>query len=95
MSDTKRQPSAQVTLTLGKTYRSRGFTFINGRAKTVVGESNISFFETDSRFVVRRDKVVREEAMAARKSRKVKPTKKKKSLSGKKSADANNESGDD
>ena len=73
MADKKRQPSAQVTLILGKTLRTKKMKFINGRPKTVVGEANISHFETESRFVVRRDKEIREETVASRKARQMKP----------------------
>jgi len=70
MATEKMQPTAQVTLVLGKTLTTNKRKFTKGKPVTVTGEAAIRSFETDGRFVVRRSSEIRKEVLEQRKTTK-------------------------
>lgn len=70
MAIEKKQPTAQVTLILGKTLRTAKRKFTKGKPVTVTGEAAIRGYETDGRFVVRRSEEIRKEVLEQRKTTK-------------------------
>lgn len=70
MATEKKQPTAQVTLVLGRTLRTARRKFVKGKPVTVTGESAIKHYETDGRFVVRRSDEIRKEVLEQRKATK-------------------------